>query len=385
MINYSEIDLDLTIDDMLDLSDDETTVEDRWEFNSKQFRSLIQIFKSILRKNPFSQNITFVPRKHFVEVWCDGVQSILKYDLPVQNIDHVLSGPLSISLSTLEPLLSALPKNKVVIYKGDDGYFYMQLVGCVYPLIQDPNQVNPSIGRQDVKATVQVESLLKVFSSFLPYVNANENVYDRVIHFVEDGYAWAKYKWSQVQCEFQSDLPVSFILTQKNIQILKNLLNLTSSNVVQITESDDYRGFHTTEFSFYVVKENVEDYNHEIYKKAFQEFEHDSVPFRLNYQHFYHAVRFLEQNPFIQENVDVELKDNILKLNGMLQNHMPVYFRFLCNPVSDTIEGTFSINKNLLYHLVKAVDVDGEFITFKVKKDFTKIGLEGNSKGMMAV
>ncbi|MEG7651980.1 hypothetical protein U2441_15695, partial [Listeria monocytogenes] len=86
---------------------------------------------------------------------------------------------------------------------------------------------------------------------FLPYVNANENVYDRVIHFVEDGYAWAKYKWSQVQREFQSDSPVSFILTQKNIQILKNLLNLTSSNVVQITESDDYRGFHTTEFSFY--------------------------------------------------------------------------------------------------------------------------------------
>lgn len=395
-INYEDVDLGLTINDMLDLDDAEITQDFRWEVDSKEFKSILGVIKSIVAKSPIAKAVRLEATNLGLVISATDTLSFLQYEAGILNSQQVLQGSYTVLFSSLEPLIPMLPKNKTVIYSKDN-LLYVQLVGGSFPISTinqdifgnwDAVTIGEKIGKIDT------EDMRTVIRDMLPYITSSEQPQDRKITFdVEDDttYAFASYKWSMVRTPVNAEGIKDVDVRYKDLQILKQLLSASSGEHVHLYSVNgmDAIAVQSLNYSYYFVK-SVKN-NAPLTRKLLHSLieSPDSHVFMVNYSHFFQVVKFANQNPDIVGEISIRVSNDFLFVEVTLNNGIHSTFKIMGQPVSAGIPPiSIKLDKEVALTTLRAITMDevksSTELSVVFSNDLSYVGFAGVSESIIS-
>lgn len=384
----------LTVDDMIDLLDEDVVEEQRWELDSKEIKTIFSVVKSIVGKSPITKCVRLEATKVGLVISATDSLSFLQYEAGILNSGQILQGAYTILFSSIEPLLAMLPKNKTVIYERD-GFLYVQLIGGSFPIATVNADVYTNWDKVGIGAKIgkiDTENMQTVIRDLLPYISSSEQVQDRKITFdVEDGqtYAFASYKWSIVRTPVQAEGVANVDLRYKDLQILKQLLQASSGENVHMysVEGMNAIAVQSLNYTYYFVKGTVAP--HPLTRKLLNSLMQDCYRFKANYNHFLQVLKFANQNQDILSEVKVRTSSQSLFIDVKLTNGIVTTFRIMGNSSTQMPEISVELNKEVGLTTLKAVSMaeakSSTEIDIVFSKDMSYIGFCGISQSLISV
>lgn len=390
-IDYSAYDLGLSTDDMLDLEEDDVTEEAHWEIESKEFKAILSVIKAMVARSPIPKMVRFESSSLGLKISSTDSMSFVQYDVSILNSKNIMQGSFTVPFSSLESLVMMLPKNKTVIYLSKD-VLYVQLVGGSFPVYCTSTDIfsmwdKVSIGEKIGK--IKTGDTKRIIHDLLPYITSSDQIQDRKISLdSENGvtYAFASYLWSMVRTPIQAEGISSVDLRFKDLQIIKLLLNSTSSDHIHLYEVNGMSAvaIQSLNYSYYFVKSTP--YSPSLTRKILGGLGQDNQEFLANYSHLLQVVKFANQNQDILPDINFIISDSVLFIEVALSNGTHSTFKILGVPSKKLPNFKVKMNKEVVFNTLKAVTLNEESSDIKIRfsPDFSYCGFSALSDSVIS-